>query len=500
MKNKLVALIAVLALLLSCVPVYAADTAKTNYRISDIIKVEGGYLAADVYGKVILKITDEKAEIYAGSVGVTGMDGAPVGIYNDDVLLKAGFTEPWAIVPFMGGYAVSDASANVIRLIYGESVSTLAGTGKEGSAVGKAQTAAFNRPTGLATDEKVLYVADTGNNCIKKITSKGEVSIFAGNIDRPTGLCYAEGKLYVCETGKHRILTIDSSAKTTVLAGTYETEDGDSFGGFKDGACSKAMFNSPQNVKVDTDGTVYVADSGNGAVRYIKNGRVYTILSSKNSGEYPFSPRGLMVNADDVEIYDISTGTAFAAAKEKSFTDVASGYALKSSIDEATRRGIVAGVSADKFNPKGQITRAAFVVMLSRVALNADGYTVIAGNSTFKDVPDTYWCKNQVSWAADLGIVQGTNGKFNGSGAVTREQAVAFLYRYAKAMGVDVSVGEDTNILSYDDATKISSYAIPALQWACGAGILSGYKDGTLRPKQTISRAEAAAIFTRIDF
>ena len=70
------------------------------------------------------------------------------------------------------------------------------------------------------------------------------------------------------------------------------------------------------------------------------------------------------------------------------------------------------------------------------------------------------------------------------------------LWNYAKYAGIDVSVGEDTNILSYTDVNEAGQWAIPALQWACGAGVLQG-GDGRLNPNRTATRAEAAAMLER---
>ena len=86
---------------------------------------------------------------------------------------------------------------------------------------------------------------------------------------------------------------------------------------------------------------------------------------------------------------------------------------------------------------------------------------------------------------------------------ITREQLAAMLWRYAKYSGVDVSAGENTDLMSYKDAPQISEYAIPAIRWACGSGIMSGYEDATedatLRPANNATRAEAAALTQRYD-
>ena len=71
------------------------------------------------------------------------------------------------------------------------------------------------------------------------------------------------------------------------------------------------------------------------------------------------------------------------------------------------------------------------------------------------------------------------------------------LYRYAVYKGYDVSIGEDTNILSYDDFADLSEYAIPAMQWACGAGVITGVTDATLVPQGEATRAQCAAMLMR---
>ena len=101
-----------------------------------------------------------------------------------------------------------------------------------------------------------------------------------------------------------------------------------------------------------------------------------------------------------------------------------------------------------------------------------------------------------MAWASENGIVNGSNGKFDPNGLLTREQLAAILWRYAQYEGRDVSVGENTNILSYDDAQDISSYAVPSMQWACGAGLLEG-SSGKLMPKSTTTRAQAATVLVR---
>ena len=94
-------------------------------------------------------------------------------------------------------------------------------------------------------------------------------------------------------------------------------------------------------------------------------------------------------------------------------------------------------------------------------------------------------------------IVKGTSATtFAPNASITREQMAAILYRYAQYKKYDVSVGEDTNILSYADAQSVSAYAIPAMQWAGGAGIVNG-SDGKLNPQNNATRAEVATMLMR---
>ena len=85
-------------------------------------------------------------------------------------------------------------------------------------------------------------------------------------------------------------------------------------------------------------------------------------------------------------------------------------------------------------------------------------------------------------------------------GEITREQLVTIMWRYAGYKDYDVSVGENTNILSYDDALDIADWAIPAMQWACGSGMIQGIADGdemNLEPQGSATRAQSAAILQR---
>ena len=108
------------------------------------------------------------------------------------------------------------------------------------------------------------------------------------------------------------------------------------------------------------------------------------------------------------------------------------------------------------------------------------------------------WYADAVTWAAAKGVVEGYgNGIFGPDDSITREQLAAMLYRHALAKERDISVGEDTNILGYKDFDRISEWAIPAIQWAVGSGVVTGKGGGILDPNGQATRAEAAAMLQR---
>ena len=108
------------------------------------------------------------------------------------------------------------------------------------------------------------------------------------------------------------------------------------------------------------------------------------------------------------------------------------------------------------------------------------------------------WYTEAVNWAYANGIVSGYgDGRFGPNDNITREQMATILHNYCKWKGIDVSVGEDTNILSYGDAFDVSEWAISAFQWACGAGVINGKPGNLLDPKGSATRAEFATVLMR---
>ena len=140
------------------------------------------------------------------------------------------------------------------------------------------------------------------------------------------------------------------------------------------------------------------------------------------------------------------------------------------------------------FNPSKNITWAEILQILYNMEETKPVVEVEEG---------TAWYAAAVKWANDSNLIYENDINFDPQSAINREQLVSVMYLYAQFKGYDASVGEETNILSYDDAFDISEYAIPAIQYAVGSGIISGKTPTTINPKDNTTRAEIAVILYR---
>ena len=176
------------------------------------------------------------------------------------------------------------------------------------------------------------------------------------------------------------------------------------------------------------------------------------------------------------------------------FTDASTTAWYHDGVHYCIDEGLMEGYGNGLFGPNDTLSRA----QLCQILYNMEGQPAVTGESAFTDVADGAWYFDAVTWAASEGIATGYgDGTYGPDDSITREQLAAILYRYASYKGYDVSVGEDTNILSYADALDVSEWAIPAMQWACGSGVIEGVTDSTLVPQGNATRAQAATMLMR---
>ena len=138
--------------------------------------------------------------------------------------------------------------------------------------------------------------------------------------------------------------------------------------------------------------------------------------------------------------------------------------------------------------------------MLCTALWEREGMPSAGDAGAFSDVPREASYAAAVGWAASEKLMLGVgNGMFLPDASMNREQLATVLYRYADYLGMDVSVGEDTNILSYNDMLQWSDWAVSALQWAAGSGLLNATTDGRLGAWDIVTQAEAAAALRKLD-
>lgn len=276
------------------------------------IDSSGNLYVTDTSSHTIRKITPDQL--------VTTVAGVSLQPGNDDgPASSAKFRNPAGVVAGPNGEVyIADTYNNEIRTIASQSVATLAGRAPIGSADGSRLSAQFYQPSGEALDANGnLYVADSYNNTIRKITAQGDVSTFAGSageagssdgfgsaarFNNPAGLTFdAAGNLYVADRGNQTIRKITPAGLVSTSAGLAGNS------GTADGFRSNARFAFPSGVAIDRAGSVYVADSYNHTIRKITSaGNVTTFAGTPNPGAPGFLVDGKGSAAYFSYVYDIA--------------------------------------------------------------------------------------------------------------------------------------------------------------------------------------------------
>jgi len=163
--------------------------------------------------------------------------------------------------------------------------------------------------------------------------------------------------------------------------------------------------------------------------------------------------------------------------------------------DYVIGNNLMNGMGNHRFAPNGTTTRAMLVTTLYRLADSPEA----GEGSTFTDVAEGAWYADAIAWAQDVGIAKGiTETRFAPNSNVTREQAATFLYRFVTEY-LKVESAESADLSMYKDADKISSYAKTAVAWATAKNLFEGFPNGTLQPKDTLTRAQLAKLLTILD-
>ncbi|MEG2378064.1 MAG: chitobiase/beta-hexosaminidase C-terminal domain-containing protein, partial [Clostridia bacterium] len=197
----------------------------------------------------------------------------------------------------------------------------------------------------------------------------------------------------------------------------------------------------------------------------------------------------------DMKMSDVATFafTIEEAAPDAGFTDVSSSDWFAKAVKYVADNGLFGGVGDNRFAPNDSMTRGMFVTVLNRLADNAKPTT---SNANFGDVNSTDWFAQSVQWAVENGIAQGMgNNKFAPNDSVTREQLCVMLARYLEMAGIAKPAPSN---VGFNDALKISTWAVDAVELLSNAGIVLGDNNGNFNPQGEATRAEVAEIFYRL--
>jgi len=179
---------------------------------------------------------------------------------------------------------------------------------------------------------------------------------------------------------------------------------------------------------------------------------------------------------------------------ENPFTDVKDTDWFYEYVRWAHMNGITNGTSEDTFSPNATLTRAMLVTILWR----SENCPEVTEKSGFTDVPSDSYYADAVAWAEDNGIVNGYGSEiFAPDDNITREQIAAIMYRFASYKGEDVSIYESTKLDGFKDSDSISDWAVDAMKYAVGSGLIKGRTEDMLMPLGNASRAESVTVLCR---
>lgn len=226
------------------------------------------------------------------------------------------------------------------------------------------------------------------------------------------------------------------------------------------------------------------------AIDGVPSGQVLAMIDAKSGKLTGYVAKSYIEGST---VYAILPGSCIVKVVDnyKYFDDVYNGLWFKSAVDFVSSHELFNGTGGGMFSPSAPMTRAMLVTVLHRL----EGLPAAGGINSFTDVKDGRWYTDAIIWANENKIVKGYGkGLFGTNDNVTREQMAVILYRYAQTQGVE---GKTTSLEGFTDAESVSSWAVEAMQWAVGSGIITG-KSGGIVPKGNASRAEVATMLMRL--
>ena len=323
-------------------------------------------------------------------------------------------------------------------------------------------TISVTLPAEFASKTKTVYIQHKGYEYSATANASGEITF-----TNPHG--FSE---FTFTTDSQAVATIDGTSYTSLQAAVDDATSDD--------------------IIVVKNGNVDLSATANKTLK-VKNGTEKESIDVTINGV----SKTIEKNATETFVYT-SGGGGTPSEPEKPtwpFEDVTEGEDwFYDAVAYVYENGIMAGTGETTFAPYMELDRA----MAAQLFYNLEGKPAVTGDSTFTDVTSGHWAVDAITWAAENEVVAGIGeGLYDPDSNVTREQFAQMLYNYAQYKGYDLTATGD--LTQFPDAGSISSWAETALSWANGNGLINGHENGTIDPKGSTIRAQAASIMANFD-
>ncbi|MBQ1270685.1 MAG: S-layer homology domain-containing protein [Clostridia bacterium] len=427
----------------------------------------------------------EPSKVYINGTS-TALSGASTGAVRVPIIANSSsWNYDMYALELMGFKTTNDAGeADVVIGATGLDAQGLAAVQAGTPYIGYSSSAGSNVKKNLIP---VGRASTAGMDCLGYVTYPNETMVNASYIAEGDEIMYGYGTYYFTDLPEGAVVLVQGNAEKYPLEGFLNGSE-ESLNAFLGGI----------------KGFAYEGPDMNG--NQIDIALFANTLTNKahQRDEYAFISNFIFDNAMTEEVYEATVKNIVDNDDDEpsepehkclleQFDDADADAWYHETLEKAVELGLIKGTSEDTVEPNGTMTRAMLVTVLHRL----EGEPEAEGEMPFADCAEDTWYSEAVIWAHENGIIKGVSEtEFAPNDNVTREQLAVILHRYAKSEGVDVSSGEDTNILSYEDAFSISGWAFEALQWACAEDIVNG-SDGSLLPQNSATRAEASAMLVR---
>ncbi len=359
----------------------------------------------------------------------------------------------------------------------------LSGSGEEETVnavqIGTAQPLTVNNTVTVTIPLPENFAQEADELFVRHVKSDNRVYFYTGSVGsdvltftNPNGF----SEMTISKTND-AVAEIDGVGYATLTQALNEAQDGDTVTILEDGLTA-TMSGSERSITLK-DGT---NDGDSNSISLIINGQKIEIKDGETE-TFTYTP---------------PTGGGTPSEPEEPtwpFTDVTEGDDwFYDAVAYVYENGIMAGTGETTFAPYMELDRA----MAAQLFYNLEGKPAVTGDSTFTDVTSGHWAVDAITWAAQNDIVAGIGGGlYDPDSNVTREQFAVMLYKYARFKGYDLTATGD--LTRFPDAGSISSWAETALSWANGNGLINGHENGTIDPKGSTIRAQAASIMANFD-